>query len=462
VNDVVASDASTPILAKETLEAVIESAHVALILRDSHGMVRLINGEAETVFGYARDELIGRPIDLLVPLPSRQAHAGRREGFLAAPAARRMGIARELFGLRKDGTHVPIEIALTPMDAADGPHTLSAIIDITQRRSLEQRFEDAVESAPVAMVMIDRRGRIVLVNRGTERLFGYDRSELLGEPAEMLLPERFRSTTANPHDAFLSVPLMRNKGIEHEFTGLCSDGTEVTIEVGMNPVHTEQGIFFVAAILDVTERNRLKAAQLDLEQRVLDHEAERERASRINEAQLAELRSQRARFKRLSREDPLTQIANRREFDERLDGEVQRAERLGTSLAVAMFDLDHFKQVNDRFGHAAGDKVLCEAADLMRRQCRSIDIVARYGGEEFALAFPATDAPTAAALCERIQRAFEQFDWSRVHSDLTMTISAGVCSWHPGAGSQGLLAEADACLYEAKRRGRNCVVMAAG
>ncbi len=103
-----------------------------------------------------------------------------------------MGAGRDLFGLKKDGTEFPVEIGLNPIETDEGPLVLSAIVDITERKRLEERFRQVVESAPNAMVMINTSGQIEMVNAQTEQLFGYARREMLGQPIEMLVPERFR------------------------------------------------------------------------------------------------------------------------------------------------------------------------------------------------------------------------------------------------------------------------------
>jgi len=302
----------------------------------------------------------------------------------------------------------------------------------------------------------------VLVNRETEHLFGYARRELLGKPIDLLLPERFRLQEPKQREAFFNVSVLRRMGTGHDFFGLRKDGSEVPIEVGLNPVPTDDGMFYLSGIVDITERKHLEAdvrrANEELEQRVRDRTAELERANREKELLLSDLREQRAELDRLSREDPLTQLANRRDFDQRLDAEIRRSERQQTPLAVAMLDLDLFKHVNDRFGHAIGDAVLREVADAIRQQCRAIDIIARYGGEEFSLALPGTNLAEGAILCERIRVAFECVDWPRIHADLAVTVSAGVSAWNSGLDAATLLAQADANLYEAKHRGRNRVV----
>ncbi len=123
-----------------------------------------------------------------------------------------------------------------------------------------------------------------------------------------------------------------------------------------------------------------------------------------------------------------------------------------------MLDLDNFKAVNDRFGHALGDVVLTESAKLFRDQCRVIDIVARYGGEEFVLVFPGTDGHAAAAVCERIRTHLAVLDWEKLHAGLAVAVSAGIAQWHPGMDANTLLSEADEQLYKAKSAGRNQVV----
>ena len=163
-----------------------------------------------------------------------------------------------------------------------------------------------------------------------------------------------------------------------------------------------------------------------------------------------------------SRTDALTGLANRRWLDERLAAEMQRARRHALPLAVAMCDLDFFKRINDRFGHAVGDEVLRRVAAILRERCRSTDLVARYGGEEFCIAFLEADAADAVRSCEELRAAVAAHDWHPVHPALVVTLSIGVA--HLGDGRDGvhddahaLLADADRHLYRAKRDGRNRV-----
>jgi diguanylate cyclase (GGDEF)-like protein len=159
--------------------------------------------------------------------------------------------------------------------------------------------------------------------------------------------------------------------------------------------------------------------------------------------------------------DGLTELANRREFEESLANEISRAERFGGNLALILADLDNFKQVNDRFGHQAGDEVLRSFADILRETVRDIDVAARYGGEEFAILLPQTDIGGAEALAERLREAVESRPMAEaLDSPVTVTSSFGVASFPEAGTGPSLFAAADEALYRAKRAGKNCVVCA--
>jgi diguanylate cyclase (GGDEF)-like protein len=158
--------------------------------------------------------------------------------------------------------------------------------------------------------------------------------------------------------------------------------------------------------------------------------------------------------------DGLSELFNRQFFDDRFRAEYDRAVRHGQALSIAMIDIDHFKSINDTYGHPAGDSVISGVAKLMTRCCRSIDIACRYGGEEFALIMPETEPDQALQLCERIRMECEALNWSR-HPARAVTISIGVIGVQDGAGinsTPGAWVEgADKNLYNAKQGGRNTV-----
>jgi len=174
------------------------------------------------------------------------------------------------------------------------------------------------------------------------------------------------------------------------------------------------------------------------------------------------LRAQELRF--LSDTDRLTDLANRRAFDDGLSLEAGRARRYWRPLAIALIDIDHFKLINDTHGHAAGDAVLKSVADILKRSMRKTDIVARFGGDEFALVMPETTSELVVAKLERVRHdvAMAQILAGGGASPVSVTLSIGVANWpDDGAQVHHVLAAADARLYEAKRLGRDRLVGAA-
>jgi len=215
-----------------------------------------LNRQAESLFGYSREELLGQTIEMLVPERFRSKHPGYRSSFFADPKARPMGAGRDLFGLKKDGTEVPIEIGLNPIETPEGLFTLASIIDITERKRAEERLRLIIEASPNGMIMVGREGKITLVNRQAEALFGYSREELIGQRIEKLVPERFRSQHPGYRQGFFHDPKVRPMGAGRDLFGLKKDGTEVPIEIGLNPLETTEGVFTLASIIDITERKR--------------------------------------------------------------------------------------------------------------------------------------------------------------------------------------------------------------
>ncbi len=161
----------------------------------------------------------------------------------------------------------------------------------------------------------------------------------------------------------------------------------------------------------------------------------------------------------LTLRDPLTGLYNRRYFDERLRSELSFVERHSTPLALLMIDIDHFKHVNDKYGHQVGDRVLKTVADGIRSVMRPEDVLARFGGEEFVVLARGISLNGAAALAERIRRHIEGLTLAVNNRDVRVSVSIGVVSAVPGAdrSAEALVVSADEALYRAKRSGRNRV-----
>ncbi len=261
----------------EMFRIAVDAAPNAMVMVDAEGKIVLVNTQTERLFGYRREELLGQEIDILVPHEYRRRHPQYRSAFMHEPSARSMGVGRDLHGLRKDGTRFPVEIGLNPIQTDKGICVLSAIVDITERKRAEEMMRLAVDASPNAMVMVDDQGRIVLVNAQTEKLFGYGREELLGRDIGVLVPAHYRLKHPVYRANFMAQPRVRAAGAGRDLYGLRKDGTEFPVEIGLNPIQTDKGMWVLSAIVDITERKRaheeITRLNQDLERRVAERTA---------------------------------------------------------------------------------------------------------------------------------------------------------------------------------------------
>jgi protein-histidine pros-kinase len=235
---------------------LLEAAPDAIVIIGIDGKILLVNSQTERIFGHPREALIGKPVEILVPERFRPHHGSHRAGYFADPRVRPMGSSLELYGLRRDGTEFPVEISLSPLETERGMLVSSAIRDITDRKRAEDKFRGLLESAPDAMVILGPDGKILLVNGQTERLFGYLRAELIGQPIETLVPERFRDRHPQHRDGYFSGPKARPMGMGLDLFGRRKDGKEFAAEISLSPIVTPDGTLVTAAIRDVTDRKR--------------------------------------------------------------------------------------------------------------------------------------------------------------------------------------------------------------
>jgi diguanylate cyclase (GGDEF)-like protein/PAS domain S-box-containing protein len=282
------------------------------------------------------------------------------------------------------------------------------------------READLLELLPDGLLVVDRAGRIIYANQQAERLTGYQSSELLGKPIELLVPARLRTTHRRHRLAYASRPRRRPMGpADHDFFLRRKDGTEIVADIALGPVGRPGSHQTAAAIRDATERRKLES---ELEHRALH--------------------------------DPLTDLPNRNLFFDRLKQAMLAFRRDRLPVALVMLDLDGFKTVNDSFGHVAGDEILRKLSAQLQAGLRSTDTVARIGGDEFAWILPHMAGPEAAVrrvrtLLGAVVRTY-LFDGKRVQ----VGMSAGMALFpDDGRHPDALMRHADLALYTAKRQG---------
>ncbi|ETO93858.1 PAS domain-containing sensor histidine kinase [Legionella oakridgensis] len=250
-------------------ELAIEAAPNGMLMIDDQGNIKLVNAQLERMFEYAREELLGNPIEMLVPERFRAMHPRHRQDFFKNPKARFLDARRELYGLKKDGTEFPVEIGLNPLITEEGSFVLASVVDITARKREQEKFRLAIESTPAGILMVNKLGEIELANEQVLEMFKYTKEGLIGQRVEILVPERFRATHPQYRNVYYQQPETRAMGMGRDLYGLRMDGTEFPVEIGLNPLKTESGMFVLASIIDITERkateDKIRRSNTELE-----------------------------------------------------------------------------------------------------------------------------------------------------------------------------------------------------
>ncbi len=254
---------------EEKFKALLDSAPDAMIITNEKGEIVLINRQTETLFGYTRDELLGSPVEILIPVDFRNKHQGHRRNYFADPKVRSMGAGLELFAMRKDGTQFPVEISLSPLNTAEGLLVSASVRDITDRKKAEEKFRSLLDAAPDATVIVNDKGAIQMINQQTEKLFGYSRAELVGHPVELLIPGELESKHAQHRADFFKTPKVRTMGAGIELNAIKKNGMRFPVEISLSPIQTEEGLWVSASVRDISLRkgleNELKKSNAELE-----------------------------------------------------------------------------------------------------------------------------------------------------------------------------------------------------
>lgn len=308
---------------------------------------------------------------------------------------------------------------------------IQTCVDITEKKILENklnltlnRFEAVVNNAYDGIITIDEEQNIKLFNEAAQSMFGYSVNEMIGQPLTKLLPKKYRGK----HDDYVkgfrkSQVDSRAMQTRASVQGLRKDGSEFPVEITISKIRIDDNVEFTAVIRDISEKNKL-----------------------IEELLLS------------SRKDPLTDLYNRRSFTKFLNLEITRSKRFMHGFSLMMLDIDHFKLINDKFGHSCGDMALIEFAKVLTDSIREVDTICRWGGEEFMILLPEISQSNAEVVAEKIRTNVENLVTVYENEQVKFTVSIGLGYFSGDAIElNSMINKVDKCLYKAKNTGRNNV-----
>lgn len=425
-------DAPLPQERLQFLEQVLATSVAGIVVLGDDGRFHYANPRAESILGRSLTELQQQHFNpehwRATDVQGRPVSAHRSE------IRRALAAGETVFGVRRtitlpDGGERHLSLNAAPLFEASGvpDRMVIAINDITAQveyerdlrwtrdalQASETRFRQLAENIS-EIVWIVEDGRFVFVNRAYEQISGRCRDVLYRNPLDFL--EGVHPEDRDEVVQAMEVDLSDGGYLDLQYRALRPDGEVRWLHTRSFPVE-DQPAMRVGLTSDVTE------------------------------ARLAE-----ARMERLASVDPLTGCWNRLRGELVLDELFELAARHGRPFALALFDLDHFKRVNDRFGHQVGDQVLVALCERVQRSLRRNDTLVRWGGEEFLLCLPETPTAGAVELVERIRELIAEQPLADAG---VVTVSFGVGEWRPGDDPKGLLARVDRALYVAKAGGRN-------
>ena len=428
------------------LRAILDCAtEYCIIACDPNGRVISYSTGGARIFGWEAEEVVGRMNVMQFNAPGQQTVFGE----VCSIAQAQGHFEAEISEVRKNGEVFPALLTVTGLRGADGriEGYVGIIKDITALKAAQndlQRERDFVrgiletsELCIVGLSLVD--GRITMFNHGAELITGYRRDEVLGRPyTEALVQPDKREDALRAIEAIRATPGAAVGPAERLIVTKSGEVRRIAWTYSISQDEDGRPLFAVKFGHDVT--------------------AERQMQATLQQAK-ADLERANAELAHLATTDYLTGLINRRQADLLFNHEIARTSRSQKPLAVVLMDMDHFKIVNDTYGHEAGDAALRHVASEMRRRLRAGDIVARYGGEEFLILLPETDDAPAARLIETLRQRIGASPLAWGDSQIHMTASFGIAVLKPGQDIHPdvLVRMADEAMYWVKHLGGNQV-----
>ncbi|HEV8311556.1 MAG TPA: diguanylate cyclase [Burkholderiaceae bacterium] len=415
---------------EERIRSILAHASDAFIGMDHRGLITEWNQQAEATFGWGRAGVLGRSLaEVIIPPRMRDSHNAGLQKFVHTGTGPLVNQRIELMALHRDGHEVPVELSVGALGTPDGFVAHAFLHDISERKRAQARLaasnrllRDIADNLPLLISYIDKELRLRFCNATWREWMGIDPASAVGRPlSELIGPTLYEERSERLQRALAG----ERVSFEAESVTLGVDRYLHTVYIPDVQVDGHvAGIYALST--DVT-------------------------ASKQVEMQLSQL----------AHVDALTGLPNRRQFEEKLQGAVARSKRSDRPMALMFLDVDHFKQINDSHGHAAGDAVLKEFAARLQRCVRITDTVARLAGDEFVIILEGLQSAEDAELVARkIAAALHPpIAWeARTLSPVTSSIGVVVLTGNDVAVAD-VVARADEALYQAKRAGRDTFVV---